>query len=205
MTRLLIARHGNTFARGELPLRVGARTDLPLVESGILQAQKLGHYLEAQQLRPQLVYSSQLKRAYDTAHIALQTAALTSPIITDAMFNEIDYGPDEAQPESAVMARIGQEAITAWDKEALVPAGWNVDPALIIRQWQDFAANICETHPASTVLVVTSNGIARFAPHITGNFAQFLQDYSIKIATGAICSFIHDGKTWQVEYWNHTP
>ena len=30
--KLVIVRHGNTFRAGETPTRVGARTDLPLVE-----------------------------------------------------------------------------------------------------------------------------------------------------------------------------
>jgi probable phosphoglycerate mutase len=32
-TRIIIARHGNTFTKDQTPLRVGARTDLPLVET----------------------------------------------------------------------------------------------------------------------------------------------------------------------------
>ena len=28
-TRLIIARHGNTFEKGQTPTRVGGRTDLP--------------------------------------------------------------------------------------------------------------------------------------------------------------------------------
>ena len=37
-TRLIIARHGNTFDAGDIPTRVGRRTDLPLVASGEAQA-----------------------------------------------------------------------------------------------------------------------------------------------------------------------
>ena len=41
MTTLIIARHGNTFDKGDIPTRVGARTDLPLVEKGRAQAKAL--------------------------------------------------------------------------------------------------------------------------------------------------------------------
>lgn len=44
---LIIARHGNTFGPDDTPTRVGARTDLPLVESGIQQARLLGTHLRA--------------------------------------------------------------------------------------------------------------------------------------------------------------
>ena len=33
VTRIIIARHGNTFTKDQTPLRVGAGTDLPLVET----------------------------------------------------------------------------------------------------------------------------------------------------------------------------
>ena len=32
-TRIIIARHGNTFTKEQTPTRVGGRTDLPLVET----------------------------------------------------------------------------------------------------------------------------------------------------------------------------
>ena len=39
----MIVRHGNTFRAGETPTRVGARTDLPLVEEE--RARSAGRYL----------------------------------------------------------------------------------------------------------------------------------------------------------------
>ena len=41
MTRVIICRHGNTFDKGEVARRVGARTDLALSKSGIVQAKFL--------------------------------------------------------------------------------------------------------------------------------------------------------------------
>ena len=38
MARVIICRHGNTFDKGDLVRRVGARTDLALSKSGIKQA-----------------------------------------------------------------------------------------------------------------------------------------------------------------------
>ena len=45
MIKLIIARHGNTFNKGETPTRVGSRTDIPLVDSGKEQAKLIGEYL----------------------------------------------------------------------------------------------------------------------------------------------------------------
>ena len=47
MTRLYIARHGNTFEAGEAPRRVGRRTDLPLTAAGRAQAEALGRRFAA--------------------------------------------------------------------------------------------------------------------------------------------------------------
>ena len=42
MTDIYIVRHGNTFDKGDVVTRVGARTDLPLSRSGFAQAEALG-------------------------------------------------------------------------------------------------------------------------------------------------------------------
>ena len=64
MKTLIIARHGNTFGPGDTPTRVGARTDLPLVESGKAQAKALGlHFLE-NGLVPDVVYLLQKIQAF---------------------------------------------------------------------------------------------------------------------------------------------
>jgi len=202
MTTILIARHGNTFAPGDLVVRVGLRSDLPLVASGQQQARNLGLYLKASNTKLAAVFSSSLRRTYETASLALETANIKLPIIQADIFNEIDYGPDEAQPEAQVIARIGQEAITAWDRNATVPPGWLVDPQLIIHNWQNFAQDALIAYPGQTILVVTSNGIARFAPYLTQDFENFSQNFKIKLATGALCSLSNTNGSWEVDYWN---
>ncbi|WP_242604803.1 phosphoglycerate mutase family protein [Fluoribacter gormanii] len=125
-TRLLVARHGNTFAPGDIIRRVGT-TDLPLVDSGLNQGRMLGNYLKNNELIPDVIFTSKLKRAIQTAEQAQSTMGTNLPIKTLAIFNEIDYGPDENQPEEDVVARLGKEAINAWETHAIVPEGWNVD------------------------------------------------------------------------------
>lgn len=205
MTTLIIARHGNTFGPEDTPTRVGGKTDLPLVESGIAQAKAIGKYLKDNRLIPDAVYSSHLQRTLDTARIAIKESGVSNPIYQLDMFNEIDYGPDENKPEADVIARIGAEAIAAWDKDAVVPDGWKADPAAIIKNWIDFACQIAAHDDNETALVVTSNGIARFAPHITGDFEGFAARYSIKVSTGALCILKNKGGAWRIEEWNLKP
>lgn len=225
MITLVIARHGNTFESGETPRRVGARTDLALTEKGRMQAQAIGAYLKTHQLVPDVTYCSALQRTRETAEIAVKTAGHPQMPYALDIFNEIDYGPDENKTEDEVIARIGEDAIKDWDKNALVPEGWLVDPEEIITNWHGFAEKILQdaaqspmiaAHPAAelaqnldhsdeTVLVVTSNGVARFAPHLTGDFDGFLENHTIKISTGALCILDYDGNKWVVREWNLKP
>lgn len=202
MTTLIIARHGNTFAAGDTPTRVGGRTDLPLVEKGREQAKAIGKYLKENNLLPDVVYSSNLERTYDTACIAIKECGTNNPVYKLEIFNEIDYGPDENKVEVDVIARIGAEAIAAWDESATVPDGWLVEPKQIIRNWVEFGAQVNAHDDGETVLVVTSNGIARFAPHMTGDFEGFKAAHDIKLATGALGILEHVGGKWVVTEWN---
>lgn len=205
-TRLLIARHGNTFGPNDQVTRVGT-TDLPLVESGLQQGYRLGTYLKQHQLLPKVIFTSQLQRAIQTAEQAQSAMQTSLPIHPLAIFNEIDYGPDENQPEEQVVARIGKTALAAWETEARVPAGWNVDPQEIIRNWQTFANQLIQEHAGKTILVITSNGIARFAPYLTDDFVAFRAQHSIKISTGAVCIFekIPTRGPWTCIAWNIKP
>lgn len=205
-TTLIIARHGNTFAASDVVRRVGT-TDLPLVDTGLEQGRQLGIYLKQHKLIPHLLFTSKLKRTIQTAEQAQSTMGTHLPIRTLSIFNEIDYGPDENQPEEQVIQRIGKDAINAWEAKASVPQGWQVNPEDIIKHWLDFATHLREEYQGKTVLVITSNGIARFSPYLTGDFAQFSTKYGIKIATGSLCIFTNEERStyWNCTAWNVKP
>lgn len=204
-TRLLIARHGNTFAHGETPVRAGAHTDLDLVEA--VRGKSLGQYLARENLVPDVVYAATLKRTTQTASQAVNEMGLSLQIQPDNRFLEIDYGPDEGKPEDEVIARIGQKAMDLWNAEAKVPEGWKVDPAKIIQTWQDVANEAQAKNNGKNTLIVSSNGIIRFAPHITGDFEGFTKENDIKVATGGLCIFEKndEDENWHCTGWNLRP
>ncbi len=194
MLHLLIARHGNTFEPGDRVLRVGRGTDIPLSNSGKEQAKNLGEYLFHHHRDIQAVYTSTLKRTLLTAGIILSTMHLEVHITPAAIFDEIDYGPDEGKPESDVIARIGTEAIKNWEDNNVVPTGWNVDPEKITENWREFANDKEKKFPDQLILVVTSNGIARFAP-----------EHNIKLKTGAVSYLTVENGHWTCIYSNRRP
>jgi len=206
MTTLIIARHGNTFHTNDIVRRVG-RTDLPLVEHGLMQGRLLGAALQHHNLLPDVVYTSTMQRTIQTAAQALNTMNVIRPIQQSSIFNEIDYGPDEMQTEQEVIDRIGMDALHAWEAYATVPNGWRVSPTDIIKNWQIFSETLDKEFKNQTILVVTSNGIARFAPYLTGDFAGFCGKHRIKMSTGAFSVFkkTPDNANWQCLQWNIVP
>ncbi len=204
-TRLIMARHGNTFGPGDIVTRVGGRTDLPLVESGLQQGRDLGLYLIKHNMIPDVILTSTLKRAMQTAEQAQIAMNTHIKPMSLALFNEIDYGPDENKPEDVVVARLGHDAIKAWDEKAIVPDGWRVNPEEMARNWVLFADDMVKKNTGKTILVVTSNGVARFAPYITGDFDGFQKTHGLKMSTGAVSVFRHAAGQWLCDSWNVKP
>lgn len=220
MKTLIIARHGNTFRKGETPTRVGSRTDLELVEEE--RGRGIGLYLKKRGLVPTRILAAPLKRTLGTAALAAEAAGCTCPVEPDHRFIEVDYGPDENKTEEEVKARLGAvsalaegmspsdmteaeldargaEIIERWNTKAIVPDGWKVDVQQICSNWQDLAA---EVRDGETLLCVSSNGTIRFAPVITGDYDAFCAENDIKVATGGVCIFTsEDGLTWHCEEW----
>lgn len=186
MTELIVLRHGNTFDKGDVVLRVGARTDLDLSVSGRAQAQTVGAHLSETYGAFARIIASPLKRATSTADIVRRATASPVLIDVDARLTEIDYGPDEGAPEADVVARIGQAALDAWEANAEPPPDWRVDLEALTENWRaifrDLAANATST-TAGPILAVTSNGVARFA--LAAAIHDSKKSFRQKLRTGA--------------------
>ena len=185
MRRLFIVRHGNTFAPGDPPLRIGARTDLPLVASGIAQGEALGRWFAAEGIHFDAAFVSPLLRTRQTASLIL-AALPDAPVPQPAPWlAEIDHGPDEGRTDAAIVARIGAAALAAWDTQAIVPPGWTIDVPARLAAWRQLYAEQA-AHPAGNVLIVTSNGAARFALLAAPPLLEQARALpSLKIRTGA--------------------
>lgn len=195
-THLLIVRHGNTFTPEETPRRVGARTDIPLVDKGLEQAHRVASWLQNHQITPDVVFSGPLLRHTQTADIVTSTLNLPPATIHPGL-TEIDYGPDENQTEDNVISRLGQQVITDWNTHATVPEGWQVKPTALTATWAQLASD----HPQKTILAITSNGTARFAL----NLLATPPTTPLKLSTGAIGHLTHHHNTWHLEAWNVRP
>ncbi len=161
MPRLIILRHGNTFDPGEVVTRVGGRTDPPLSKSGRAQSAAVAEALAGRGFAIGRILSSPLARAVETAEAVRARLAPGLAIERAEALREIDYGPDENKPEADVVARVGGDALAAWDAHAIPAPGWIVDPQSLIAAWRALFADVAKA--SGDTLAVTSNGVARFA------------------------------------------
>lgn len=199
----VIVRHGNTFAAGEPPRRIGARTDLPLTREGAAQAVSLGKHFAALGWRFARVLVSPLTRTQETALLIRQHQADAPPPEICDWLREIDHGPDENLPEADVLARLGAPALAAWDEHATPPQGWAIDGDARKKAWQ---ALFAETH-SGPVLIVTSNGAARFALMADPALAKAMPTLrSLKLPTGGYGAITrqHD-ETLGICVWGKRP
>jgi probable phosphoglycerate mutase len=194
--RLIIVRHGNTFDKGDVVTRVGGRTDLALSVSGRAQAEALARHFAG--IPFATARSGPLKRTRETASAILAAQSDPPELATELFLREIDYGPDENRPEDEVIARIGKPALDAWESEFVPPPGWRVDPAAISGNWQQLFADLRDE--AGAHLIVTSNGIARFALH-----AAAVRHPDPKLLTGAYGVIELSGGSLTVTAWNVRP
>ena len=157
--RFVVVRHGNTFAAGETPRRIGGRTDLCLTEQGRDQARSLGAHFAQAGMHFDRVLVSPLKRTIETAELILAAQVGPGEPTIAEWLREVDHGPDENQPEEAVLARIGPDALAAWERRGEPPQGWRIDPDAQRAAWH----RLLTQDGSGTSLIVTSNGVARFA------------------------------------------
>lgn len=204
---IYIVRHGNTFDKGDTVTRVGARTDLPLSLSGREQATALARHFQAQGISFTSAIAGPLKRTMETARTILAEQAAPPELETGEFLREIDYGPDENRPEAEVVTRIGQAALDAWEGEAIPPPGWGVDPAALERDWRKcFSQLVSAADRQGPALIVTSNGIARFALLLTATAHSGTGNADLKLKTGAY-GVIHAGAdgSFALKAWNERP
>jgi len=103
MIKLYLIRHGETAWNSVK--RWQGWTDIELSEKGHEQAEKLGERLKNIELDE--IYSSPLKRAYETARPGAEAKGME--IKTDDCFKEINFGAWEGRTTDEISAEFGKE------------------------------------------------------------------------------------------------
>ncbi|MES2997989.1 MAG: histidine phosphatase family protein [Pseudomonadota bacterium] len=207
--KIIFSRHGNTFAPGETTVWVGARQDLPLVDSGIQQAKNLARIIQQTSITLKAIYCGPLKRTSDYAKIVVDELHSSLKPIIDSRLNEIDYGNWSGLSSLEIQKKGGRDELAAWENFSQWPkdAGWLSSADLISNEVSSFADDAIKKYlPTDNILVIASNGRLRyFLQLIPEAFEQHIQNKNFKVSTGNLCLFVYKNKKWQVKFWDKRP
>jgi alpha-ribazole phosphatase/probable phosphoglycerate mutase len=176
MLKIFLLRHGQTPYNADNNRYCG-RTDLPLTQKGISQAEEVRKQMEGIELTA--VYSSPLQRAYTTACLASGKEATK-----DDRLIEADFGTWEAKTKEEFLA----ENPSLWNNWMSDPAihragGTGETGAEIVARADDFFQSLQQKHAEGNIMVVAHNGINRlYLAHKLGmplkNYRQLTLDNS---------------------------
>ena len=117
---LVLLRHGQSTWNKE-NLFTGW-VDVPLSEEGRAEALRAGELLNASGLLPDILYTSVLKRAIQTANIALDAADRDwIDVKRSWRLNERHYGALQGRNKAQTLAEFGEEQFMTWRRSFDVP------------------------------------------------------------------------------------
>lgn len=151
-SRLIFVRHGLTIWNHEF--RYQGHTDIELSEEGITQARALQKRLSTE--KPSAIYSSDLRRAWQTAQIIAQSFCLPVNILPE--LREINFGIWEGltYPD---LEKNYPELLKTWletPDQLIIPGGETF--AIVQERALKVVKDIAQQYPDNTVIIVTHGG-----------------------------------------------
>ena len=126
MNYLILLRHGQS--KWNLENKFTGLTDVDLTEAGIKEAINAGKLLKKLSINIDKIYSSELKRANDTAKITMKEVDLSNLykknelIMTrDQALNERDYGNLVGLNKADTIKKYGKEQVHIWRRSFDIP------------------------------------------------------------------------------------
>lgn len=118
--KLILVRHGQS--EWNASNQFTGWVDVALTDKGRAEAVRAGEMLVEAGLKPQVLYTSLLRRAINTAHIALDTADLLwIPVIRDWRLNERHYGALQGLDKAATKEKYGEDQFMSWRRSYDTP------------------------------------------------------------------------------------
>jgi 2,3-bisphosphoglycerate-dependent phosphoglycerate mutase len=151
-----LLRHGNSVWNQE-NLFTGW-VDVDLSDQGRAEANRAGELLAESGIKPTLLYTSRLKRAINTAHIALNAAERSwIDVKRDWRLNERHYGALQGKDKAQTLAEYGPEMFQTWRRSFDVPpppiADDNEFSQAHDERYAELGSNIPKTECLKDVLV----------------------------------------------------
>ena len=124
--RVILLRHGES--QWNLENRFTGWKDVPLTEQGIHEARKAGELIKKNNIKFDKIFSSNLKRANQTAEIALKQADMKELFennklifVKNKSLNERDYGDLVGLNKSETIDKFGKDQVHIWRRSYDTP------------------------------------------------------------------------------------
>jgi uncharacterized phosphatase len=177
MTLLYLVRHGETD--WNLARRIQGSTDIPLNETGRVQAQRAGALLARRSWDG--IASSPLSRAYETAEIIGAAVGITEIEVLDDLV-ERAYGEAEGLMDREISRRFPGDTIVP-GRETRDAVAARVVPSLL---------DLARRHHGSNLIVTTHGGVIRT---VLNSISADSHHRGVPITNGSVHSFrVTDGE-----------
>ena len=177
--KLILLRHGESLWNAK-NLFTGW-VDVELSEKGLQEAARAGQLLKEANLLPDVLYTSLLKRAIDTADIALKNCDRTG-IATKRSWrlNERHYGALQGKDKAATLKEYGEGQFQLWRRSFDVPPPAIADDDQYSQKNEPKYANLGDLLPKTECL---KDVVARVVPYLTGEITQDLKSSKTVLIT----------------------
>ena len=169
--KLILLRHGESEWNAK-NLFTGW-VDVELSEKGLLEAARGGQLLKEANLLPDVLHTSLLKRAINTADIALKNCGRTGiPTKRSWRLNERHYGALQGKDKAATLKEYGEEQFQLWRRSFDVPPPAIADDDQYSQKNDPKYADLGELLPKTECL---KDVVARVVPYLTGEITEDLK------------------------------
>ena len=200
ITKLCLIRHGETAWNVER--RLQGHTNIPLNAKGALQARQMAQALKDIKLAFDILYTSDLKRAADTANAIVELFGVEAQVNSD--LRERHFGA--LQGLSITEAPTLRPDI--WEAHLTRDLGHDLEGGESIQQFslrvQNALDKIQERHAGKTILIVSHGGTLDMMYRIASK--QALSAEKVASVPNASLNWITHNKEngWAVEQWADT-
>ena len=199
ITKLCLIRHGETDWNAER--RLQGHTDIPLNARGVLQARQMAQALKNINLRFDVLYTSDLKRAADTADAVVKIFGVEAQV--DSNLRERHFGALQGLSiaEAPLLQPDIWQAHIARDLEHNLGGGESIGQFAL--RVQGALDRILAKHAGKTILLVSHGGTLDMMYRIASK--QSLSAEKIASVPNASLNWIiHSQGAWTVGQWADT-
>jgi 2,3-bisphosphoglycerate-dependent phosphoglycerate mutase len=200
MSELILLRHGQS--QWNLENRFTGWIDVPLSPQGEAEARAAGEKLRGRRI--DIVFTSVLARAIETARIVLETAGIGPvPIVRDPALNERMYGDLQGKNKAEAVQQFGEAQVKLWRRSYDVrpPGGESLadTAARVLPFWERVI--LPEVRAGKNVLIVAhGNSLRALVMHLDGLTREQVLQVEIPTGVPLLYEMTPDGRVASKRY-----